>query len=183
VKNQDRELIELELLLLRCRRGRPNAFEELIARFERPLLYFIRRIVGNEPGAWDALQKTWIRVFAGLPKLSTTLELKAWLYRVARNTALNHVRDEGRHAAVHVNDLLELSPPKGNCFSADDAEEVHRALDLLDLGDREILTLHFLEEFSVDEVAGVLGIPAGTAKSRLHTARKRLRAILEKRHD
>jgi len=184
VKPHDRESVELDLLLLRCRRGQPNALEELVRRFERPLFYFIRRVVQNEAHAWDALQKTWIRVFAGLPKASGKPGLKAWLYRVARNTALNHVRDESRHHTIQVEHSDELSPiDDSSGFSDEDAEEVHHALDQLNLSDREALTLHFLEELSVREIAEVLGVPAGTVKSRLHFARQRLRQILEKRND
>lgn len=182
MKNAERECVELDLLLLRCRRGQPGALEELVRRFERPLFYFIRRVIQNEADSWDALQKTWIRVFAGLPKASASPSLKAWLYRVARNTALNHVRDEGRHEAIQVENPDELPPiDDSSGFSEEDAEEVHRALDQLGLSDRESLTLYFLEELSVREIAEVLGVPAGTVKSRLHFARQRLRKIMEKR--
>jgi RNA polymerase sigma factor (sigma-70 family) len=183
VRSHDREDVELELLLLRCHRGQLNALEELVRRFERPLFYFIRRIVKDEAHAWDALQKTWIRVFADLPRVSGKTRRKAWLYRVARNTALNHVRDESRHRAVQVTDTDQLSGiDDSNGFSDEDAEEVHRALDQLNLSDREALTLYFIEDLSVEEIADVLGIPAGTVKSRLYFARQRLRTILEKRH-
>ena len=80
--------------------------------------------------------------------------------------------------------LVELAPADDSSrFSDDDAEEVHHALDQLNLSDREALALYFLEELSVREIADVLGVPAGTVKSRLYFARKRLRQIMEKRHD
>ena len=117
-------------------------------------------------------------------KNSTNAGLKAWLYRVARNTALNHVRDEIRHQTIQVERADELAPADDSSrFSDDDAEEVHHALDQLNLSDREALALYFLEELSVREIADVLGVPAGTVKSRLYFARKRLRQIMEKRHD
>lgn len=183
VEDPDRETVELELLLLKCRRGEPPAFEALVRRFERPLFYFIRRVVQNEARAWDVLQETWIRAFAGLRKGFAHSGLKAWLYRVARNTAINHVRDESRqHAALAERFDEQSGLEDSSGFCSDDAEEIHHALDRLDLSDREALTLYFLEDMSVREIAEVVGVPEGTVKSRLHFAKQRLRKILEKRN-
>ena len=180
----DRESVELELLLLRCRRGDSKAQEELVRRFEKTLFYFIRRTVQDEAQAWDALQKTWIRVFAGLPGLQSAPGLKPWLFRVARNTTLNHLRDEQRHQTTASEDLESYPAAEAaDGFSSEDAEEIHRALDQLNVTDREALTLHFLDELSIQEIGEVLDAPAGTIKSRLHFAKQRLRHILEKRND
>jgi RNA polymerase sigma-70 factor (ECF subfamily) len=155
-----------------------------VAQFERPLFYFIRRIVQNEADAWDALQKTWLRVFANLPTSPPTAGFKAWLYRVARNAALNHVRDESRHECDPLADPDQLTPAdERRSFDIEDAAEVHAALDQLKRSDREALTLYFFDEFSVQEIGHVLGVPSGTVKSRLHFAKRRLRTILERNHD
>lgn len=182
--SRDGEAIELELMLLRCRRGDPAAQEQLVRRFEKTLFYFIQRIVRNEANAWDVLQKTWIRVFPGLSKPLPPEALTAWLFRVARNTALNHVRDEKRHQAVSSREFeTHVATADSSGFDAHDAEEIHHGLDQLNLADREALTLYFLDELSVREMGEVLGEPEGTIKSRLHFAKQRLRKILEKRHD
>ena len=180
----DRDSVELELLILRCCRGDSRAQEELVRRFERSLFYFVRRIVRDEANAWDAMQKTWLRIFRGLSKPLPPSALKAWLFRVARNTALNHVRDERRHQ-ISTDEAIEMHAEASDSvgFSSDDAEEIHLALDRLNLADREALTLFFLEELSVREMSEVLGAPEGTFRSRLHFAKQRLRTILEKRND
>jgi RNA polymerase sigma-70 factor (ECF subfamily) len=66
------------------------------------------------------------------------------------------------------------------CFAAEDAAAVHEALNTIDFQHREVLILHFLEEFSIAEVAGVLGVPEGTVKSRIHYAKKQLKELLER---
>ena len=166
--------------MLRCRRGDTSALETLIGKYERPLFYFIRRIVRTESDAWDALQKTWLRLFLNPPQDGSGRSLKAWLYRVARNAALNHSRDEGNHSSVVLDEsACEVSGEESD-FDVFEFESVHRALDQLDRPDREVLTLHFLEDLSTREVAEVLDIPQGTVKWRLHVAKKKLRQRLEK---
>lgn len=183
MRHHNRDEIELELLLLRYRRGDADALRILVRRFERPLFYFIRKIVQNEADAWDALQKTWLRVFSALPQAASERSLKAWLYRVARNAALNHVRDESRHATSEFNDSTEPDESAGLEFSSEDAEEIHRALDELLRHDREVLTLYFLKELTTGEVADVLEIPRGTVKWRLQVAKRNLRKLLEKQDE
>src|SRR5215470_8628849 len=77
---------------MRCRRGDRMALEELIRTWERPLLYFIRRLVHDEADAWDVLQKTWMKVLSGISSLDEPGSLAPWLFRVARNTAFRHDR-------------------------------------------------------------------------------------------
>lgn len=175
---QNRQELELELIMLRHRRGDLQALPELVASFERPLFYFLRRIVRDESQAWDVMQKTWMRIISSPPQTGNGRSLKVWLYRVARNTALNHIRDEHRHDAAELQGEVDpVEDPES--FDAADAEEIHAALDRLSRCDREVLTLHFLEQLSTRELSDVLDIPQGTVKWRLHVAKRNLRTQLE----
>src|SRR3954452_7023482 len=78
----------LEALLRRCRAGDAEALEELIRRWERKLFYYVRRLVADEPDAWDILQQTWARVVKGTGNVRDSEKLIPWLYRIARNVAL-----------------------------------------------------------------------------------------------
>ena len=64
----------------------------MVTFFEKPLLYYLRRMVGSEADAWDLVQETWVSVFRALPKLRDARALPAFLYRAARNHALAHLR-------------------------------------------------------------------------------------------
>lgn len=88
----EQDLILCELLVLRFRRRDRSAAEELVALFEKPLLYYLRRLVRSEDDAWDLLQETWISAFRALPGLRDTRALPAFLYRTARNQALAQLR-------------------------------------------------------------------------------------------
>ena len=179
----EKERIELELMLLRAKRGEGAALEYIVRRFERPLLYYLRRLTGNEPDAWDALQRTWLGALSSIRTVREAGAFKAWLYRVARNVALNQMRDAQRYREALLEKAAESAPDEEFPGpAAERAEEVHFALDRLELPQREVLTLFFIEQMSVREISVVLDCPVGTVKWRLHQARNHLRDILEKRN-
>lgn len=177
----EKEAIYYELLVLRCRRGQRNALEELIRTWEGRLFYYIRRLVDDEQQAWQILQQTWVKVLGGIKKLREPRKLPSWLYRIARNTAMSHLRAEySNRALLEESKNLADVEDNGDNLAFEDAEQIHYGLGQISLHHREVLTLFFLQEMSVERVAEVLEIPAGTVKSRLYHARRALKAVLEK---
>jgi RNA polymerase sigma factor (sigma-70 family) len=179
---RNKQAVLQELLVLRCIRGESRAFEELIREWEERLFYYIRRLVANEEDAWDVLQQTWMRAFKGIKTLNTPERLPIWLYQIARCAALGHWRGHYREQARMAEncDLTELAA-LDETDRFDDSEQVHLGLSCISLAHREVLTLHFLEDFSLDQMAEILGIPTGTAKSRIFYAKRALRAVLEQK--
>jgi RNA polymerase sigma-70 factor (ECF subfamily) len=176
------------LLVVRCQLGERGALEELVRRWERPLLFYVRRMLPAEPEALAVMQDVWVKVLSGLATLRDPGRLAPWLYGVARHTLMDRLRD--RYAREQ---LLAPSPhderdDAGSHEPAvnDDlgwyvaAEEVHYGLSQVSVVDREVLTLYFLDDLSIDDIAAVLRIPPGTVKSRLFHARKALRAVLQR---
>ena len=148
--------------------------------WERPLFYYLRRLAPSEADTWDLLQETWLRVFRSLASLRDPRTLPAFLYMTARNAAITR----WRLRPTEQSEVVERGgePPSANdcAFIAfDDAEQVHHALDQLPLPQREALTLYFLEDLSIDDIAQVLNVPAGTVKSRLHYGKQAIRKFLE----
>jgi RNA polymerase sigma factor (sigma-70 family) len=177
----EKETIYYELLVLRCQRGQRNAIEELIRTWEGRLFYYIRRLVDDEQQAWQILQQTWVKVLGGIRKMHEPKKLPCWLYRIARNTAMSHLRAEySNRTLLEENKNLADVKDNGDNLAFEDAEQVHYGLGQISLHHREVLTLFFLQEMSVERVAEVLKIPAGTVKSRLYHARRALKAVLEK---
>jgi RNA polymerase sigma-70 factor, ECF subfamily len=176
----EKERIYDELLVLRCRRKDCDAFPELIRIWEKKLFFFIRRLVDHEEDAWDILQETWVKVFHGIGKLNNPGSLAPWLYSIARYSAMDHLR--GRYAGIQTveTDEEKLGEIPEDTFDFDDAERVHRGLGLISLAHREALTLFFLEDFSIEEIAAILDVSPGTVKSRLHYAKRALREVLER---
>ncbi|MCK4905642.1 RNA polymerase sigma factor [bacterium] len=176
----EKEDIYYELLILRCKRGETAALEELIHNWERRLFYYVRRLVDNEQDAWDILQEMWLKVIGGIKLLREPRSLPAWLYRIARNTAMSHFRSQNK-TSVSLNDNKNTSYVEENNehFHFENAEQVHYGLTQISLPHREVLTLYFLQDLSLEEIAEVLEIPLGTIKSRLYYAKSALRTVLE----
>jgi RNA polymerase sigma-70 factor (ECF subfamily) len=176
------DLIKTQLAFLRIRRGETAAFEDLVDLWQRPLLYYLRRLVGSEDDAWDVLQDTWLQVVRRIGQLRQPERFPAWIYQIARNAAATH------HRRLKVFDPLpedgqEPSTPPSQpdeLIAAADARTVHQALDRLSPAHREVLTLFFLEGFSQRDIGEITGLPAGTVKSRVFHAKRALRTILEK---
>jgi RNA polymerase sigma-70 factor (ECF subfamily) len=177
----EKELIYYELLALRCQRRDTAAVEELIHTFEKRLFYYIRRLVNNEEDAWEVLQETWFKVIPGLNRLREPKTLPAWLYRIARNTAISRIRKDIAERTMIAETELEVPETELSTeLNSIDAERVHRALTQISLPHREVLTLYFLEDLSIEEVAEIIDAPVGTIKSRLYYAKRALREVIEK---
>jgi RNA polymerase sigma-70 factor (ECF subfamily) len=174
----DRRILETELLVTRHQRNDPAAFPALVELWERPLFYYLRRLVDGEQDAWDLVQETWLKTVRALPGLRDPRAFPAFLYTTARRSALTRRRGLDHQA----NDPPVDDPPAPDTNDPvarfDNVEQVHRALGQLPLPQREALTLFFLQDLSIEEMSQVLGVPEGTVKSRLHYAKQAVRKIL-----
>ena len=170
-----------ELLVLRCRRGDLEAWDELVRRYNGPLFYYVRRMVDADEPAAQLLQEAWVKVLESLCTLREGSRLAPWLYSLTRNVVMSHYRERYASRETNDNETLQeqIAEPDSDTNRFEDAERVHLGLTRIGWAEREILTLHFLDDLSVAEIATVLGIPPGTVKSRLHRARSELRQVLE----
>jgi DNA-directed RNA polymerase specialized sigma24 family protein len=141
----EKEAVHYELLVLRCRQRQRDALEELVRTWDRPLRYYIRRLMGDEHESLQILQQTWVKVLQGLGGLREPRKLPLWLYSIARKTALSHLRTKYSEQAFfrHPAEVLEIQDG-GPDPAFDDAEQVHYGLGRLSLIHREVLTLFFL---------------------------------------
>ena len=131
-------------------------------------------ISGNEADAADVAQDAFVIAWRRLRQLRDPASFDGWLHRIVVNAARMALRARSRRT-VHE---LEVSPGTAS-LPPPDVAALTAALDGLDPDARAILALHHLEGRSVDELAAILGVPAGTVKSRLYAARRALRAALE----
>ncbi|HZU39097.1 MAG TPA: RNA polymerase sigma factor [Gemmataceae bacterium] len=167
-----------EWLALGCQRGRPEAFEALIREMERPLLYYVAKLLHDDERALDVLQETWLRVFRSIHRLEDPRRLRPWLYRIAHGLVVDRIRQAVSQAHAEQARALPLDAAAEETFTAEDAAAIHRALETLDTKHREVLILHFLEDMPLADIAGVIGCPVGTIKSRVFYAKQALKEIL-----
>jgi RNA polymerase sigma-70 factor, ECF subfamily len=168
-----------ELLVLRCQEGDAEAFELLVGRWQRRLWRYAWRLTGDESEAWDATQEAWIGISRGLARLAEAAAFPAWAYRIVGNKCRDSVRRRQRQRKAAEN-YSELADHDGQAAAAvEQCENLKEALEHLSGEDRAILSLRYDEQFDMAEIAGILGVPEGTVKSRLYYIRQRLRKYLE----
>lgn len=177
----DHDIDPVVRLVRRCREGDELAWEELVRRFQNRVLGLVTHYVRSREDARDVAQEVFIRVYRSLPNFENEERFVPWLLRVARTCAIDHGR---RRAArppaqdVPVEEMHALTDPTPD--PAERAERtsergmVRRALNRCSELHREILLLREVQGLALNEVADLLDIPSGTAKSRAARARAEL---------
>ncbi len=172
-----------DLLVLDAQAGDVAAFERLAARWHPRLLRYAARLTGDADGAREVTQETWLAVVKGLRRLRDPASFAAWALRVTARRSADWIetrrRTRHRDAAADP-DAATAGERVGR---PEDVIRVHEALRRLPAAARAIVSMHYAQGFSVEEMAAVLGVPPGTVKSRLFHARERLRAALEVSRD
>jgi RNA polymerase sigma-70 factor (ECF subfamily) len=176
-----------EELVARTLAGDGAAYGELVTRYADFVYTVAARIVGDAD-ATDVAQEAFIRAHAALARFRGDSKFSSWLYRIAVNRSLTHLRrlkrrpepvDLGPAAEGPVAFLASGEPGPDRLVLDDEfRRRVRRAVDELPPRYRAAVTLFYLEERDYSEVAGVLGIPVGTLKTHLHRARAMLRDSL-----
>jgi RNA polymerase sigma factor (sigma-70 family) len=178
---------EDEWLVVRCQLGEREAFDELIQRWHEPLWKYVRRLAGHDDTARDLAQDIWVRVLRGIPRLRDGSKLRAWLFGIARRALMDRLRAQYAAPMAADVDVLEVAAmaavtaedTAGTLALEEESEALEDALAGLPVSEREVLTLFYLQELSLADVADVLNVPVGTVKSRLFRARRSLRRAME----
>jgi RNA polymerase sigma-70 factor, ECF subfamily len=183
----DAELVELTL------GGEGAAFNAIMKRYNQRLFRAARAIVRDDSEAEDVLQEAYMRAYRGLSKFRREASLATWLTRITLNEALGTVRrrrpaepfttlDEIDNQSEDRTILFPLvraaGDPEASAARADVRRVLEHAIDELPEAFRLVFVLREIEQLSVDETAGHLGIPPETVKTRLHRARRLLRKAL-----
>ena len=195
-----------EVLFEKHRRGDLNAFRTLIERHQNDLLRFLFRLVGDQAGAEDVFQESFLQAHLAAHTFDMERRFRPWLYTIAANKARDHLRKKGRRKTLDLSapidggsssdsgdgssgsfmDLMEVHvhPPDAGLDRAETSEQVQSVLDSMPYTLREILLLAYFQRLSYVQIADELGIPLGTVKSRLHSAvatfAKRWKATLDR---
>jgi RNA polymerase sigma-70 factor (ECF subfamily) len=175
------------LLLRLVAQGQLAALERLFARYQRQIYQLALGITRDAETAEEVLQDTFYRLHVHAAELDITLPLLPWLYRVAANLAYNQARrrsfwDEPFHALAERLRVPSLRSPEYIAEQHELQEIVRAMLDELPPNHRAVLVLHYLQDYSIPEIAEIFDCPQGTVKSRLHHARKLLKGHLQRRY-
>jgi RNA polymerase sigma-70 factor (ECF subfamily) len=177
-------------LLRRCLAGENSAWEALLRVYTRKIYNFCYRFTGRSEEAEDLAQEVFIKVFQTLQSYDASQgSFSTWLHRVARNHLVDHYRrtKKDRVTSSIEEDLtvLEETPghgvgPTGHVEARERKELLQHGLDQLSPDLREAVVLRDLHDLDYTEIAQVLGIPAGTVKSRINRGRLELARVLKR---
>jgi RNA polymerase sigma-70 factor (ECF subfamily) len=169
-----------QLLVDRARLGDRHAFDLLVLKYQSRLLSLVGRLVSNQSDALDVLQDTFVKAYRSLNTFRGESAFYTWLYRIAVNTAKNHLAarvKESKDVSVDDDGTGELSVLQDLAAPEDEAaaEELQRAIlhsiEQLPEDLKQALTLRELEGMSYDEIALAMNCPIGTVRSRIFRAR------------
>ena len=163
-----------ELLAIRCQLGEREAFDALIARWHEPIWRYLRRLTNSDDAAADLAQDTWLKVLRGIASLREPASLRPWLFGIARRVAMDRLRRQYTRAVDADAVLEDLPAPIVDDLDSDLAS-LEAGMSTLPLRERETLALFYLRELSIEQIAVLSDVPAGTVKSRLFRARQLLR--------
>ncbi|NRB23540.1 RNA polymerase sigma factor RpoE [Shewanella sp.] len=185
----DQQLVE------RVQQGDKNAFNLLVLKYQNKVMNLISRYVRNQADVADVAQEAFIKAYRALPNFRGESAFYTWLYRIAVNTAKNHLVAQGRRAPANDVDveeaeyydgsdaLKEFASPERLLMADDIQKVVFDALDSLPEELKMAISLRELDGMSYEEIASVMDCPVGTVRSRIFRAReaidKKLQPLLE----
>ena len=159
-------------------------FEDLVEKYQRDIVNFHYRLVGNRSEAEDLAQETFLKVYLKLESLKEQEKAKGWMYSIARNTAIDFFRKNKNHSIPLDNLILEnyvratAVDYREDVLKSEVSQELQKCMQKLPQEDQMIVKLLYYEGFSYKEIGTLLQINQNTLKSRLHRARKVLLAAI-----
>ncbi len=169
------------MLVDACLRGDRNAFDTLVDRYEGPIFNAAFRITGSVEDAMDATQNAFVAAYEKLHTFDPTYRFFSWIYRIAINQSLNLVSGRKEQTRLDENTYATDHGPAEVFDTSEARGHLKQALLELEPLYRTVIVLKHLEGLSYREIAEILEVPEKTVKSRLFTARQRLRVILTER--
>ena len=187
-------------LVARVQRGDKKAFELLMLKYQRKILRLLSRFVRDPGEVEDVAQEAFIKAYRALPQFRGESAFYTWLYRIAINTAKNHLVASGRRPSSpseyenedgetfdETDNLSDINTPESMMASREIAETVNSAIEALPEELRTAIVLREIEGMSYEDIAQSMGCPIGTVRSRIFRAREaiatRLRPLLGTKDD
>jgi RNA polymerase sigma-70 factor (ECF subfamily) len=167
---------EETLLVLRAQTGDREALDRLFQRVQVPLLRHLTLVMRNPDDAEDVAQQVFLLAYRKLPWLRDPALFRAWLYRIASRQAISQLARRQARGEDPLFEMAQAAIPMEQSMTFD---EVRRRFDRLPAAARAVVALHYIDGYTLEEASAILGIPLGTAKSRLWAGVTRLRKLFQ----
>jgi RNA polymerase sigma-70 factor (ECF subfamily) len=189
-----KKLTDQEIVVL-ARQGREAAYRELIGRYQRPVFSLIYRLVRDREKSEDLAQETFIKVLNALDRYDPTFKFSSWIFKIAHNTSLDHLRKKelvtlSLEGSPHAESQSEIEASTVQALSTEETPEdyaasrelgatLEQAIGRLRPEYRTAIVMCHVEGRPYEEIAEVMGVPLGTVKTYIHRARNELKKELE----
>ncbi len=177
---------ETERIALGLRQKDVSLFETLVEQYQHRLVRYLVSLLGRRDGVDDLVQETWLRILERGESYDGRSRFEPWLFRVARNIALDAMRKRPIFSLdLNEEDVVRSSPassepsPYRQAARTQDAERLARSLQTLEPVIREALVLRFQEDLSLQEISAIVGAPVSTVASRIYRGLATLRPQFE----
>jgi RNA polymerase sigma-70 factor (ECF subfamily) len=171
--------------------GFEAGFEELVRRYQRPIVSYVYRMLSDYEASLDVTQEVFIKVYNSLERYSTDFKFSTWLYRIAHNAAIDHIRrnsvstqsleTENSDGTYQLQIECPNPTPEQHRERSEWRTEIEAVVKKLPASYRDLILLRHSRDLSYDEIAEVTGLPLGTVKNRLFRAREMMRGLLVER--
>ena len=182
------EVADIEHLPVpQARAGEPAAWDALFRRYQLPLYVYVVELVQSEQAALDIVQEAFIAAVKHIGSLREDSKFGGWLFGIAHQKCIQRWRKKGSHEVLfdEIPESLDdfEDGPDQMLIRHELETEFMSLLEQLPLPQRSVLLLHFIEDFSLEEIAAATETQIGTVKSRLHYAKKTLKKLLEAKNE
>ncbi|HYG03757.1 MAG TPA: sigma-70 family RNA polymerase sigma factor [Chryseosolibacter sp.] len=162
------------LIIDRILGGETDAYAILVNRYKRYVYAITLKIIMADGEAEEAAQDAFLKAFNALKNFNRESKFSTWLYRIAFNTAVSYQRRAKRRETDIEGLHITSDSGESGLEKEDKMKFIHKAMERMSESDRSVLSLFYLQEFSLDEIAEITQTPANTIKVRIHRARVRL---------
>ena len=173
MKIEDGEILQL----ISLKGSREKGFRLLVEKYQQKLYWHIRRIVTSHDGADDVLQNTFIKIWKGLKNFREEAQLFTWMYRIATNEALSHIKKNKRYVLSSDNNdsMVQEQPQNDPLYSSDEiSARLHRAVLSLPHKQQLVFNMKYFDEMKYEEISAILGTSVGALKASYHLAVKKI---------
>ena len=173
----DHALVELSL------KGDDVAFEYLFNRYAEAIRRLLILRIGSSDDANDLLQETFIKVYLRLDRYNADYTFGQWVYTIARNTLIDHIRRRQEELPIDERFSSPPSPtptPEESVIRLQQRTQIEHCLESLPERYGRLIRMRFLEEYSYEEIAERLEMPLGTVKTQIHRARERMCELIRR---
>ena len=164
-----------ELLVMRTQNGDMQAFSLLVKRWQPALLRQAHRLTRDDEAALDIAQETWKAIANGIYRLKSPRAFKTWSFRIVSNKSVNWIREQQKQRQILDRNSVDFLAQDEPDYESENTELIKKALNELPKKSKTILSMLYIDNYSVREIAEVLSLSEGTVKSRLFYARKMLK--------